>query len=116
MITYETLDIKVKEILKREIDKIIKKEGILLSLNEYTHVPCLPFLRKQSQFIKDFSYKYGGDETIIKLLEKEYKHIFTNMHAIFYKSKKKLYNFLKNDYKDFDNEEEKRAILKQLRY
>ena len=29
---------------------------------------------------------------------------------------KTLYNFLKNNYKDFDSEEEKRAILKQLRY
>uniref|UniRef100_UPI003F4C6221 hypothetical protein n=1 Tax=Brachyspira catarrhinii TaxID=2528966 RepID=UPI003F4C6221 len=116
MITYETLDIKTKEILKKEINKILKKEGVLLSLNEYTYTPFYYHLIQENKIIKDFSYQYKADETILNILEKEYKHIFTNMHAIFYKNKQKLYNFLKNDYKDFESEEEKRAILKQLRY
>ncbi|WP_300743081.1 hypothetical protein [uncultured Brachyspira sp.] len=116
MITCETLDFNTKKTLKKEINKILKKEGVLLSLNEYTYTPFYYHLIQESKIIKDFSYQYKADETILNILEKEYKHIFTSMHAIFYKNKQKLYNFLKNDYKDFDSEEEKRSILKQLRY
>ena len=95
MITYETLDIKTKKILKKEINKILNKDSALLSNNEYTY-SAYYYIRERSNIIKKLSFKISNiDEIIINLLDKEYKHIFTNMHAIFYKNKQKLYNFLK---------------------
>ncbi|WP_028328890.1 hypothetical protein [Brachyspira alvinipulli] len=116
MITYETLNLNTKKILKKEINKILKKDNVLLSNNEYTY-SAYYYIRERSNIIKELSFKISNiDEIIINILENEYKNISTIRQTIFYRNKQKLYNFLKNDYKDFDSEEEKREILKQLRY
>ena len=76
MITYETLDLNTKNIIKKEINKILKKEGVLLSLNEYTYTPFYYHLIQENKIIKDFSYQYKADETILNILENVSSIIF----------------------------------------
>ena len=106
----------IKNIIRKEINKILKQDNILLSNNEYTYTSYY-YLREKSKIIKELSFKISNiDEIIINILDREYKHIFTYKHTIYYKNKNNLYNFLKNNYKDFDSEEEKKEILKAVVY
>ena len=87
-----------------------------MSNNEYTYTSYY-YLREKSKIIKELSFKISNiDEIIINILDNEYKNITTIRQRIYYKNKQKLYNFLKNNYKDFESDEEKKEILKQLKY
>ena len=106
----------IKNIIRKEINKILKQDNILLSNNEYTYTSYY-YLREKSKIIKELSFKISNiDEIIINILDNEYKNITTIRQRIYYKNKQKLYNFLKNNYKDFESDEEKKEILKQLKY
>ena len=106
----------IKNIIRKEINKILKQDNILLSNNEYTYTSYY-YLREKSKIIKELSFKISNiDEIIINILDNEYKNITTIRQRIYYKNKQKLYNFLKNNYKDFESDEEKKEILTQLRY